>query len=81
MCTQLTRDNFERIHNKFCRALHILVLRQSLMVQNYTVAIRIDHIFDEKTGTMMQAFHRSKPDLKHYGKIMTKYIQLTKQTN
>lgn len=61
----LTRDNFGRIRNKFCQALHILVLRQPLMVQNYTAAVRIDRIFDAKTGTTMQAFHRSKPDFKH----------------
>lgn len=61
----VTRDNFERIRNKFCRALHILVLPQLLMVQNYTVAVRIGRIFDAKTGTTMQAFHRSKPDFKY----------------
>lgn len=59
---QLTQDNFEQIHNKFCQAVHILVLRQLLMVHNYTVAIRTGHTFDVKTGMSLQAFHQSKPD-------------------
>lgn len=65
---QLTRDNFVQIHNKFCQALRTLVLRQLLMEQNYTVAIRIGHIFDAKTGTTMQVttVRRSKPDLKTF---------------